>query len=90
MWLYLIVAALVVLGLVGGAFAGGIFTIVLLPIAAIVLIAGLAYTSLGRGAEQKQNAATPEEPGLPHNVERSSGHAPTSPEALADSRRVHQ
>ena len=89
MWLYIAVAALVVVGLAGGAFAGGIFTIVLLPVAAVILVSGIVYTSLGKGAEQKEGAAPPE-PALPHNVERPSGHAPTSPEALADTRRVRQ
>lgn len=89
MWLYIAVAALVVVGLAGGAFAGGIFTIVLLPVAAVILVSGIVYTSLGKGAEQKESAAPPE-PALPHDVQRPSGHAPTSPERLADARRVSQ
>jgi hypothetical protein len=89
MWVYIAVAALVVIGIIGGIFAGGIFTIVLLPIAGIVLVSGIVFTSLGKGAEQKEGAAAPE-PALPHDVERPSGHAPTSPERLADERRVRQ
>jgi hypothetical protein len=89
MWVYLVVVALAAIGLLGGIFAGGIFTIVLLPIAGVVLISGLAYTSLGKGAEQKEGAAPPQ-PALPHTVQRPSGHAATSPERLADERRVRQ
>jgi hypothetical protein len=89
MWVYIVVAALVVIGVIGGIFAGGIFTIVLLPVAGIVFVSGLAYTSLGKGAEQKEGAAPPE-PALPHDVERPSGHAATSPERLADARRIRQ
>jgi hypothetical protein len=89
MWLYIAVAALVLVGIIGGIFAGGIFTIVLLPIAGVVFVSGLAYTSLGKGAEQKEGAAPPE-PALPHDVQRPSGHAPASPERLADERRVRQ
>jgi hypothetical protein len=89
MWVYIVVAALVVIGIFGGIFAGGIFTIVLLPIAGIILVASLAYTTLGKGAEQKAGAAPPQ-PALPHDVERPSGHTRTTPEGLADARRIRQ
>jgi hypothetical protein len=51
MWLYTIVIALVILGVVGGVFAGGIFTIILVPIALIVLFSGLAYSLMARAPE---------------------------------------
>jgi hypothetical protein len=89
MWVYLVVVSLAAIGVLGGIFAGGIFTIVLLPIAGIILVSSFAFTSLGKGAEQKEGAAPPE-PALPHDVQRSSGHTRTSPEGLADARRVHQ
>jgi hypothetical protein len=89
MWMYLVVVSLAAIGVLGGIFAGGIFTVVLLPIAAIILVSSFVFTGLGKGAEQKEGAAPPE-PALPHDVERPSGHAPTSPERLADARRVHQ
>ena len=89
MWVYLVVVSLAAIGILGGIFAGGIFTIVLLPIAGIILVSGFLFTGLGKGAEQKEGAAPPE-PALPHDVERPSGHTRTSPERLADARRVHQ
>jgi hypothetical protein len=90
MWLSMIVVALVVVGIVGGIFAGGIFTIVLVPIAAIVLLAGLGYSFLARAAEEKAGAADAGNP-LPHQPpDHASGHVPTSPERLADERRIRQ
>jgi hypothetical protein len=87
MWLYPIVAALVVLGIIGGIFGGGIFTIVLLPLAALVLFSGLGYSAIARTMQERAGAS--QRP-LPHRDDRDTGHVPTSPEALADARRAHQ
>jgi hypothetical protein len=89
MWLYLIVAALVAVGIIGGVFAGGIFTIVLVPLAVVVLFSGLGYSLLARAAEEKAGAADANNP-LPHQPEHAPSHVPTSPERLADERRVRQ
>jgi hypothetical protein len=89
MWVYLVVAALVVLGIVGGIFAGGIFTIVLLPIAAVILGSSIVYTYMGKSAEQSQQADTPE-PALPHGQPAAPSEVRTSPQKLADARRASQ
>jgi len=89
MWLYLIVVALVVLGIGGGILAGGIFTIVLVPLALIVLISGLSYSALGRAAQRHASGGAADEP-LPHSGPSDGGHVRTSPERLADARRVQQ
>jgi uncharacterized protein (DUF58 family) len=89
MWLYLIVVALVVIGILGGIFAGGIFTIVLVPLALVVLFSGLGYSLVARAAEEKAGAADADNP-LPHQPRREDSHVRTSPEGLADARRVHQ
>jgi hypothetical protein len=89
MWLYTIFIALVILGVAGGVFAGGIFTIVLVPIALIVLFSGLAYSLLARAAEEKAGAADADNP-LPHQPRHEGSHVPTSPERLADARRANQ
>jgi hypothetical protein len=89
MWLYSIVVALVVIGVIGGIFAGGIFTIVLVPVAAIVLVSGLAYSLIARAAAEKAGAADADKP-LPHQPRTKGTHVPTTPERLADARRVHQ
>jgi hypothetical protein len=89
MWLYLIALVLVVVGIVGGIFAGGIFTIVLLPVAAILLLSGLGYSLIARAAAEKAGAADAENP-LPHQPRRAPSHVRSSPERLADERRVRQ
>ncbi len=94
MWLYMIAGLLAVVGIVVGFTGGGIFTIILLPLAFIILIAGVAFGMLGRaqqGSEGQETRAT-------HTTDRPlSRHGPgsgqpvhSSPEALADARRVQQ
>jgi hypothetical protein len=87
MWFYPVVATLVVLGIVGGIFGGGIFTIILLPLAAIVLFSGLGYGAIARTMQRRAGA---NERPLPHRDDRETGHVATSPEGLADARRVQQ
>lgn len=94
MWFYPVVVALVILAIVGGSLAGGIFTIVLVPLAATVLISSVVYAMWGRALESSAGGSTdathtPERP-LPHQRRRPSGRAPSSPERLADARRQQQ
>jgi hypothetical protein len=92
MWFYPIVLVVVILAVVGGTLAGGIFTIVLVPLAAIALISGGVYVMWGRALQGSTGASTsptPDRP-LPHEPQRPSGLAPNSPERLADARRQQQ
>jgi hypothetical protein len=89
MWLYPIVIALIIAGIVGGIFAGGMFTIVLIPLAVVVLFSGLAYSMMARAAEEKAGAADADRP-LPHQRPSGNGQEAHTPEQLADARRVHQ
>jgi hypothetical protein len=94
MWFYPLLLALVILAIVGGTLAGGIFTIVLVPLAAIVAVSAIVYAMWGRAAQGSAGAstdasATSQEP-LPHQPQRPSGRAPSSPEGLADARREQQ
>ncbi len=94
MWLYIIVAALVLLGAVGGIAFGGIFTIILIPLAVVVLVGGLLTAASGRSAQRQAggevDAAGTPDTALPQHFDRPSGRAPTSPEGLADARRAQQ
>jgi hypothetical protein len=89
MWLYIIVVALAILALAGGALLGGVFTIVLIPIALIVFIGGVVYRAMGQAAQSREGADV-EDPPYPHSVPDQPGHVRTDPEALADARRVQQ
>ena len=89
MWLYLVVLIMVVAGVAGGIFGGGIFTIVLLPIAAIVLIVTIMYRSMG-AIKLPGEGGEPGSEELPHASAGVPGHVRTSPEGLADARRAQQ
>lgn len=80
--------------IVGGSLAGGIFTIVLVPLAVIALVSAILYAMWGRATqgtaggstEATSTAARP----LPHEHQPGGPTAPSSPEALADARRSQQ
>jgi hypothetical protein len=93
MWLYMIAAVLLVLGLVGTVFGGGIFTILVLPLGVIVLIVALVVATWSRGAGASAHGDKSEiEPRpLPHTNRPQPGTAgTTSPEELVDARRSAQ
>jgi hypothetical protein len=94
MWVYVIVAALFVVGVVGAFAGGGIFTIVLIPVALVILGASVLFSMWGRSAQGAAGGATEEthasDRPLPHSRRRSTGTAPSSPEQLADARRAQQ
>jgi hypothetical protein len=91
MWLYMITIVLILIGLVGALVGGGIFTIVLIPLALVILIVGSLSSAAGRKAPDSDTTAETHVPEpLPHTPERPSGRVPTSPERLADARRAHQ
>lgn len=94
MWLYLIGGFLIVIGIVGGIFTGGAVTIALIPIGAVVLFSAAGYAGWARAAHRRAGAGADAHPTtarpLPHQDAGSPAHVPTSPEALADARRVEQ
>lgn len=94
MWLYGIAGVLILMGLVGSIAGGGIFTIVLIPIGLVIAGSALLYSMWNRaaqgGAEGQADAAAATNRPLPHTQRGDSGHAPTSPERLADARRTQQ
>ena len=94
MWFYPLLLAVVILAIVGGTLAGGIYTIVLVPLAVIVVVSAVVYALWGRALEGSAGGSTDashvsDQP-LPHRRRRPSGRAPSSPEALADARRKQQ
>jgi 4-hydroxybenzoate polyprenyltransferase len=94
MWLYLLGAALVVIGIVGGIATGGIFMLAMIPIGAVVFLSAWGYAMMGRMAERRAGGKTDAHAStarpLPHTSSGESGHVPTSPDALADARRREQ
>lgn len=94
MWFYPLIVLLVALVIVGASLAGGIFTIVLVPLAVIVLVSAVVYALWGRAIQGSRGVSTdpthPTAEPLPHRRRRPSGRAPGSPERLADARRQQQ
>lgn len=94
MWFYPIVLVLVLLGLVGAVFLGGVYTLVLVPLVVIALLSALGYAlaarsravSSGSTAEAEQSGHRP----LPHRRERMPSRAATTPERLVEGRRQQQ
>ncbi len=89
MWFYLLGAFLVVVGIVGGIATGGIFTLVFVPLGVIALLTAAGSSLVARSSQRRAGGSEAEQP-LPHSAPSQSGHVPTSPEALADARRVQQ
>jgi hypothetical protein len=94
MWFYALIVLLVILAIAGGTLAGGIFTIVLIPLAAIALISAIVYGMLGRAIERRSGSSSDasHEPGrpLPSRRRRPSGRVETTPDRLVDARRQQQ
>jgi hypothetical protein len=92
MWLFLPVVVLVAAAVVGGAFAGGIYTIVLIPLAVIALFAAIVYGyftgGAQRAAEGRRGRSRP--PAPPTTQHDASAPAPSTPEELVDARRSNQ
>lgn len=88
MWLYIFVLPLAFVMLVGGLLAGGIFTIVFLPIAVIITAVAIAFTMYGKSSRRRtlpsDRVASPPPPDSGHvNVAES----PSQPGDLVDARR---
>jgi hypothetical protein len=92
MWFYPILLILVLLGLAGIIFLGGVYTLVLVPLIVIALGSTLAYMLWARaqagaaGAETHASSESEQRP-LPHRRRAPRHTVPTSPERLVDARR---
>lgn len=93
MWLLYIAVPLLILCIIAAAVGGGIFIIILVPLAVIAVISAVwaAISARAAGAPGTQRRARTETGArgseLPHSFARSPATASDSPEALADTRR---
>lgn len=90
MWLVLLVAFIGLFAIIGGALAGGIFTIVLIPLALIAFVSAIAYGYLGGGAQRRVERSRERPPAPPTAQQPASVPRPSSPEELVDARRANQ
>jgi hypothetical protein len=93
MWFYMIAAFLLLVGVVGGVASGGIFTIIFIPLAAIMLVVAVlagvwARAQQGRAGGQTEASKNERTP-LRHTRPQVTP-APTTPEELVDARRAQQ
>jgi hypothetical protein len=91
MWLYIFVIPLAIIMIIGGLLAGGIFTIVFLPLAVIIAAAAVIYTMWASATDKRHIPGEREgvDP-LPHTAHRNTGAAPSTPDQLVDARRGEQ
>jgi hypothetical protein len=94
MWLYVLAFFLLIFGIVGSVLSGGIFTIVLIPLAIIALITAVVFGAFGRGAQGQHGASTDARPStaqpLPASQHSNTPPRPTTPEEITEARRVQQ
>lgn len=88
MWLIFIALPLFVLLLAAGLIVGGVYAIVLVPIAAIILIGAVIYVMWGRATEPENIPGERERvKPLPHTDHANTAPAPSTPDQLVDARR---
>jgi hypothetical protein len=96
MWLGLFLAVLLVFAILASIVSGGIFTIIVLPVAVIVAVGALVFSLWGRasgrgetGASQKDSvSATPD--AYPHSTHSNTAPAPATADQLVDAKRQAQ
>lgn len=93
MWFYMIAAFLLFVGIVGGIASGGIFTIIFIPLGAMMLVVAVLMGLWHRAQEgsaggETQGSKTEQAP-LRHTPPQGTP-TPTQPEELADARRIQQ
>ncbi len=91
-WLLLLIAFLGLIAIVGGALAGGIFTIVLIPVALVAFVSVVAYTYFTGAAERRagRDRRGQRPPAPPTAQQPASTPRPATPEELSDARRANQ
>ncbi|HKO28388.1 MAG TPA: hypothetical protein VJU80_13080 [Solirubrobacteraceae bacterium] len=93
MWFYMIAVFLVLVGIIGGVASGGIFTLIFIPLGAIMLVvavlSGMWHRSQQASAGGQTEGSKTEQAPLRHTPAQGTP-SPTTPEELVDARRVQQ
>jgi hypothetical protein len=92
MWLVLFVIVGAIFVVAAGVLSGGIFTIILVPLAVVALVAWLGYSALGcYGSSMTSPSETPSEAteSLPHSDHTQVPSRPATPDEYVDARQ-HQ
>lgn len=91
MWLMYLALPIVIVMVILGLLAGGIYTIVFLPLAAIIIGAGILFTMWGRATRQRNIPGERERvKPLPHTSHANAATPPATPDQLVDAQRQQQ
>jgi hypothetical protein len=94
MWFYMIAGFLFLVGIIGGAASGGIFTLIFIPLGLVMLAVALVAGMLGRSSQDRAGAGSEpsksNEPAPLRHTPAQGGAAPATPEQLVDARRAQQ
>jgi flagellar basal body-associated protein FliL len=87
MWLGLLGIVIAVFVAIAGVLTGGIFTIILVPLAVIAIVATVVYAMWGyaAGAGTQQEAESLGDP-LPHSEHTNAALRPNTPDELVNAR----
>jgi len=93
MWFYMIAVFLVLVGIIGGVASGGIFTLIFIPLGAIMpvvaVLMGMWHRSQQASAGGQTEGSKTEQAPLRHTPPQGTP-SPTRPEELVDARRAQQ
>jgi hypothetical protein len=89
MWLFWFVLPLAIVMLVGGLLAGGIFTIVFLPLALVVVAIAGIFTLYGL-SDRRRPLPSDQSTATDLGTGPASTPAPTTPDQITDARRQAQ
>lgn len=94
MWLGLIVVLAVLLAVIGGVVVGGVFALILVPIAAIIVVAALvasmwARATSGRPAPEDERSRRSGPP-YPHSGHHNASPDPATPDQIVDAQQKAQ
>jgi hypothetical protein len=91
MWFYMVALFLILIGIIGGVLSGGIFTIIFIPLGAIMLVVAVLAGMWGRSQQARTSGEGTETGPAPLRHTRPQGTPrPNTPEELADARRAQQ
>jgi hypothetical protein len=90
MWLGLVLIIVIVAALGASIVSGGIFTIVVLPLAVIIAVVAGAVSLWGRASARSEGPGRGGPSPLPHSDHRNSAPAPTTPGQMVDAKRAQQ
>jgi hypothetical protein len=92
MWLSFPILILVILLIIGAIIGGGVFTLVLVPVAVVVALAALTVSMWSRAQERGQSPSEAAQTGdpLPHSDRRNTPATPATPDDLVSARQQQQ